>query len=188
VAALFPRWSNTAARAVLLAAVCTLGGVPVALMAWARTPNATGRYAPVRQPVPFDHRLHAARFAIGCQYCHASAAHSAAAGMPSTATCVPCHNAVWMASNELAPVRQSLSTGRPIEWNKVDRLPGFVYFDHAIHVRKGVSCATCHGNVERMSQVIQMEPMTMQWCVNCHREAPARYGARALTTCTTCHR
>jgi hypothetical protein len=184
MSALFPRWANTAARAVLIAVACVGIGVPLGLMAWVRTPNATGRYAPVPQPVPFSHQLHAGRFQIECRYCHFSAERSASAGIPPTATCVPCHNQVWMQSREMAPVRASLASGRPIAWNRLHRLPGFVYFNHAIHVGKGVTCEECHGRVDRMTSVVQTTPLTMSWCVDCHRErAPPRF-----RTCTTCHR
>jgi hypothetical protein len=184
MAALFPRWANTAVRAVLIALACVGIGIPIGLMAWVRTPNATGRYAPVAQPVPFSHQLHAGRFEIDCRYCHFSAERSASAGMPPTATCVPCHNAVWQASRELAPVRASLASGKPIAWNRVDRLPDFVFFNHAAHVNGGVTCESCHGPVEKMQQVVQVAPLTMSWCVDCHKQrAPPRF-----TACSTCHR
>lgn len=143
MAALFPRWTNPAARATLLALAIIAVGVPVMLMTWVRTPNATGQFKPVAQPVPFDHRLHVTGFNIDCRYCHASVERSAIAGLPSTETCLPCHSPVWTSSREFAPVRTSLATGRPLQWNRVYRLPGFVYFNHAIHVSKGVGCETC---------------------------------------------
>lgn len=214
--ALFPRWTNTAARAVLLAVACTLVGVPIALMAWVRTPNATGQFARVTQPVPFDHRLHVTGFRIDCRYCHSSVERSASAGIPPSTTCVSCHNPTWMNSLELAPVRASLATGRPLQWNRVNRLPDFVYFNHAIHVRKGVGCESCHGRIDQMTSVSQAKPLTMGWCVSCHvapegqlrpvsaittmgwtppepqlalgRRLEAEYHVRQLTNCTTCHR
>ncbi len=216
MAALFPRWTNTATRAVLFAIACTLIAAPIALMAWVRTPNETGRYAPVLQPVPFDHRLHVADMHIDCRYCHSAAERSPTAGLPSSATCVPCHNSVWLSSREFAPVRASLAAGRPLQWNRVDKLPDFVYFNHSIHLNKGVGCETCHGRVDRMATVVQAAPMTMQWCVGCHTNPAAHlrppeqvttmgwthrtpqrelgaalmaeYHVRKLTNCTTCHR
>lgn len=212
----FPRWTNTLARATLIAVACTLVGVPVALMAWVRTPNATRRYQPVAQPVAFDHRIHVTGQRIDCLYCHYSAGRSASAGIPPTSACVPCHSAAWMSSDVLRPVRASVASGRPLQWNRVDALPGFVYFNHAIHVNKGVGCESCHGRVDRMGQVYQSAPLTMQWCVNCHRNPAAalrplsaittmgfvppvsqrelgaqlvqKYHVRSLTNCTTCHR
>lgn len=214
--ALFPRWMNTAARASLFAAACALVGVPVALMAWVRTPNATRRYEPVSQPVPFDHRVHVTGERIDCRYCHYTVAKSASAGIPTSSMCVPCHSDSWMNTAVMAPVRASVATGRPLQWNRVNSLPGFVYFNHAIHVTKGVGCETCHGRVDQMASVYQAAPMSMQWCVSCHRD-PASHlrpvsevttmgwtppvpqhqlgealvlenRVRELTNCTTCHR
>ena len=216
MAALFPPWANAAARATLVACAVVGTGVPLGLMAWVRTPNATRQYAPVSQPVPFDHRLHVTGFGIDCRYCHSAVERSATAGIPATSMCVPCHTESWMRSPQLAPVRQSMATGQPIPWNRVHALPDFVYFDHSAHVTKGVGCETCHGRVDRMAQVYQAAPLTMQWCVSCHRDpAPhlrpdsaitamgwrggeaepalgrrlaATYRVRSLTNCTTCHR
>jgi hypothetical protein len=216
MAALFPRWANTVVRATLVAAGCTLVGVPVALMAWVRTPNATRRYQPVAQPIAFDHRIHVTGQRIDCRYCHFSVERSASAGIPPSSTCVACHSETWMSSNELALVRASVATGQPIRWNRVNALPDFVYFNHAIHVAKGVGCETCHGRVDQMAAVYQAAPLTMSWCVDCHRDpaphlrplseittmgwtppTPQRaFGeelvrennVRSLTNCTTCHR
>jgi len=212
----FPRWANTAVRAALVVGALALVGGPVALMAWVRVPNGTGQGEPVAQPVAFDHRLHAADFHIDCRYCHAEAERSSTAGLPPTATCVPCHSPIWMNGPLLAPVRRSLATGVPIAWNRVHRLPDFVYFDHSVHLAKGVGCESCHGRVDRMARVVQTAPLTMHWCVDCHRDpAPhlrpvsqvatagwrpsepqatlgdslARaYHVRRLTSCTACHR
>lgn len=214
--ALFAPRANATFRAALAAAgvllVVAIGG----LLAWPRTPTATGQYAPVPQPVPFDHLLHTRGFRIDCRYCHASVERSAVAGMPPSSACVPCHSDVWLNSAVMAPVRRSMATGRPIPWQRVNRLPDFVYFNHAIHVTKGVGCETCHGRVDGMSRVYQAVPLTMQWCVDCHRQperhlrpveamtamgwVPSeprlaagralqrRYQVRTLVTCTTCHR
>lgn len=216
MAALFPPRTNSIARAVLAVAVSTLIGAPVVLMAWVRTPNATGQFAPVRQPIPFDHRLHVKGFGIDCRYCHSSVERSPLAGIPPSTTCVACHNQAWANSNELAPVRHSVLTGLPVQWVRVNKLPGFVYFNHAIHVNKGVGCETCHGRVDEMPRVYQTAPLTMNWCVSCHRfpevhlrpvaamttmgwmppdsqlaqgrALKAQYHVRELTNCTTCHR
>jgi hypothetical protein len=214
--ALFPRWTNTLARATLIAVVCTLVGVPVALMAWVRTPNATRQYEPVAQPIAFDHRIHVTGQRIDCRYCHYSVERSSYAGIPPTSVCVPCHSTAWMSSDVFRPVRESVASGQPLRWNRVDALPGFVYFNHAIHVNKGVGCESCHGRVDRMAQVYQSAPLTMGWCMDCHRNpAPnlrplsaitimgytprasqrelgpqlaQKYHVRSLTSCTTCHR
>ena len=216
MAALFPRWTNTAARASLLAAACALVGLPVALMAWVRTPNATRRYQPVAQPIAFDHRVHVTGQRIDCRYCHYTAERTASAGIPPTSMCVPCHSESWMKTDVMAPVRASVASGKPLQWNRVNALPGFVYFNHAIHVTKGVGCETCHGRVDQMASVYQAAPLSMQWCVSCHRDpaehlrpvsevttmgwkppVPQRQLGEALvrenrvqqlTNCTTCHR
>jgi hypothetical protein len=185
--ALFPRWSNAAARATIIVVALVILGVPVALMAWMRTPAATGHHRDVMQPIPFDHRIHANDEHIDCQYCHFSAAHAASAGLPPTTLCVSCHSDAYLKSPVFAPVRQSLSTGVPIRWNRVDALPGFVYFNHSIHVAREIACEACHGDVAGMQRVSQSAPLTMQWCVDCHRAPPTPLKP-APTNCTTCHR
>jgi hypothetical protein len=212
----FPPWTNAAARAVLVAVLCAVVGIPTALMAWVRTPNATRRYAPVAQPVPFDHRVHVTGEHIDCRYCHFTAERAAMAGLPPTRTCLPCHSQLWLRSSTLAPVVRSIESRRPLRWNRVSELPGFVYFNHAAHVNKGVGCESCHGRVDRMATVYQAKPLTMQWCVSCHRDPAAQlrpreavtamgyvppgdqrvlgarlvreYHVRRLTNCSTCHR
>ncbi|HEX4683050.1 MAG TPA: cytochrome c3 family protein [Gemmatimonadaceae bacterium] len=182
MAALFPPWANVVARATLIAAAAAVVGVPVGLMAWVRTPNATRRYQPVSQPVAFDHRVHVAGEHIDCRYCHFSVERSSSAGLPPTTTCVPCHSQTWLNSSTLAPVRQSIETNTPLRWNRVTTLPGFVYFNHAIHVNKGVGCETCHGRVDRMGVVYQDAPMTMSWCVSCHLDPAAHVRPRSTVT------
>ena len=211
---LFPRWANRAgglAVAVILAVV--IGG-PALLMAWVRTPDLRRQYEPVAQPILFSHPVHVTGLRIDCRYCHATVERAAYAGLPPTTTCVPCHNALTMQSAFLAPVRASLAAGRPIPWRRVNGVPDFVFFNHAAHVTQGVGCETCHGRVDRMDQVHQAAPLTMGWCVSCHRDPASqlrpvsevttmgyratgrapdavptlRHGARELTDCSTCHR
>jgi len=214
---LFPRWANAAVRGALVGAAVVAVAVPAGLLAWVRTPNASGRRAPVPQPVPFAHVLHAGAFHIDCRYCHASVERASYAGMPPSSACVPCHDGQWLRSNVMALVMRSVATGRPIAWRRVNALPDFVFFNHAIHVKKGVGCETCHGRVDRMNVVYQTESLSMAWCVDCHR-APERYlrpvervttmgwslpdstqlalgralvqryDVRVRTACTTCHR
>lgn len=181
--ALFPRWTNVVARGTLVAVAVIGVGVPAALMLWVRTSFATGEHATVAQPVPFDHRIHAHALRIDCRYCHATAEQAASAGLPPTSACVGCHNAVWLASAPFAPVRASLTSGRPIAWQRVNALPDFVFFNHSIHVAKGVGCETCHGRVDQMARVEQVTPMSMGWCLSCHRD-PAPH-LRPLTEITT---
>ncbi|HEU4642364.1 MAG TPA: cytochrome c3 family protein [Gemmatimonadaceae bacterium] len=214
--ALFSPRSTWVARGVLIAALLVAAVVPALAMTWVRTPWARGEHRRIAQPVAFDHRIHVTGLRIDCRYCHAEADRGAWAGLPSTRQCVPCHTKLWMSSDVMAPVRRSLATGRPIPWARVTQLPDFVYFDHAMHVTKGVGCETCHGRVDRMATAEQVAPLTMTWCVDCHRDpAPrlrppqaitamgwtrpagddssgrvlaARYHVRRLTNCTTCHR
>ena len=180
--ALFPRWTNVVARGTLLAIVAIAGGIPVALMLWVRTSYATGEGAAVPQPIAFDHRVHAHSLRIDCRYCHATVERAANAGLPPTVACVGCHNKVMRESKPLAPVMASLASNRPIAWRRVDALPDFVFFDHSIHVAKGVGCETCHGRVDEMAQVAQAAPMSMGWCVSCHRDPAPNLRPRAEIT------
>jgi len=154
----------------LLALVAIAIGVPVALMVWVRTSYATGEHADVVQPIAFDHRVHAHGLRIDCRYCHATAEAGASAGLPPTVACVGCHTNAMMQSAPLAPVRASLASNRPIQWRRVNALPDFVFFDHSIHVAKGIGCESCHGRVDQMERVAQATPMSMGWCVSCHRD------------------
>jgi hypothetical protein len=214
--ALFSRRSTLLFRALLTLGALTVVGVPVALMFWVRSPPATGVGRAPAQPMWFDHREHVASFKIDCRYCHSSVERSATAGMPATRVCVPCHNDVWLKGPAFAPVRRSLASGAPIPWRRVNSLPDFAYFDHSIHVRKGVGCESCHGRVDRMRVVSQAAPLTMDWCVSCHANpAPSlrpveevttmgwrpsapqavlgpalmrRYRVKRMTDCSACHR
>lgn len=173
MAALFSRRTNALARGSLLAIGIVVLGLPLVLMAWVRTPLVTGEGATIAQPVPFDHRIHTHALRIDCAYCHSTVATAASAGIPPTAACVSCHNKTLMASATFAPVRASLASNKPIVWQRVNALPDFAFFNHSIHVAKGVGCETCHGRVDQMARVAQATPMSMGWCVSCHRD-PAR--------------
>src|SRR5437016_14130724 len=126
------------------------------------------------QPVPFSHRHHAGELGIDCRYCHTSVEHAAIAGMPPTKTCMNCHSQIWVDSPMLEPVRASFRSDRSIEWIKVHDLPDFVYFNHSIHVRQGIGCASCHGRIDRMNLTWQDASLQMEWCLNCHRQ-PEQY-------------
>lgn len=121
------------------------------------------------QPVPFSHAHHVAGLGIDCRYCHTSVEKSSIAGMPSTETCMGCHSQIWRDSPLLEPVRDSYRTGKPLAWTRVHDLPDFVYFNHSIHVAKGVACQSCHGDVDRMPLMRQVTPLHMDWCLDCHR-------------------
>jgi hypothetical protein len=126
------------------------------------------------QPVPFSHKHHVGDNGIDCRYCHTSVETSSFAGIPSTKICMNCHSQIWADSPTLEPVRESFRTGKSIEWTRVHNLPGFVYFDHSIHVKKGVGCTTCHGQVDQMPLMWRENSLYMEWCLECHRE-PERF-------------
>jgi hypothetical protein len=168
--ALFSPRANTIARGSLIIALMIVVAVPAALMGYVRSSRATGEHANVTQPIPFDHRIHAHDLKIDCRFCHSTVERAASAGLPPTVACVGCHSQVWRESQQLAPVRASIDSQRPIAWRRVNALPDFVFFDHSIHVAKGVGCATCHGRVDQMARVQQATPLSMQWCVSCHRD------------------
>lgn len=133
-------------------------------------------YAPT-QPVPFSHAMHVGRLQMDCRYCHTSVEDAAFAAIPPTQTCMNCHSQLHQSSDKLALVRESYSTGKPIDWVKVHDLADYVYFNHAIHVAKGVGCVTCHGRIDKMGggdpdtqdRLYQAEPLSMSWCLDCHR-------------------
>lgn len=179
----FPRWTNTVARVSLLAIALIACGIPIALMLWVRTSYATGARARVAQPVAFDHRIHAYALRIDCRYCHSTVERAAVAGLPPTIACVDCHSVALRESRVFTAVRASLATQHPIPWRRVNALPDFVFFDHSIHVAKGVGCETCHGRVDEMARVEQATPMSMGWCVSCHRDPTPHLRPRtAITT------
>jgi hypothetical protein len=124
---------------------------------------------PREQPVPFSHKHHVEGLGIDCRYCHTSVEKSHFAGIPPTETCMTCHSQLWTQAALLEPVRQSLATATPIQWNRVNDLPDFVYFDHSIHVNKGIGCTTCHGPVDQMPLTWKENTLYMKWCLQCHR-------------------
>jgi cytochrome c7-like protein/class III cytochrome C family protein len=151
----------------------------IAALAWGsalinRSPYVTEAYVAREQPVPFSHRHHAGELGIDCRYCHTSVETTAFAGLPPTKTCMNCHAQIWVDSPMLEPVRASFRTDKSIEWTKVHDLPDFVYFNHSIHVQKGIGCVSCHGRVDRMNLTWQENSLQMEWCLNCHRH-PEQY-------------
>jgi hypothetical protein len=167
---LFPSWSDTVFRLCLVLAAAGILSVPIALMLWVRTPYVTRTEDPVEQPVQFDHRHHVRDDGIDCLYCHYEATRSKNAGAPPTALCMNCHSQIWQESARLAPIRDSWFSERPLRWERVHQLPQFSYFDHSAHVSHGVGCAECHGRVDLMGQVYAVAPLTMKWCLDCHRD------------------
>jgi hypothetical protein len=217
MAQIFHASSNSLAKVSIVGALLTLCGI-----VWAAYRLNAGsfttavRVAP-DQPVPFSHKHHVADDGIDCRYCHTSVETSAFAGLPPTETCMSCHSLLWTDAEMLEPVRASYRTGKSLEWTRVHDLPDFVYFNHSIHVNKGIGCSTCHGRVDQMPLMYKVNTLYMQWCVDCHRhperqvrpreevfniayETPAPnqgeigpklvslYKIQSLTDCVTCHR
>ena len=171
---LFHRNSNIYSRLSILAllvVVGTLGGV-IALLNWSG--YNTGQSIVVQQPIQFSHAHHVGGMGIDCRYCHTSVEESAFANIPPTKTCMNCHSQIWTNAPILEPVRASFRDNTPLQWTRVHDLPDFVYFNHSIHVKQGVGCATCHGPVDRMPLMYQEATLMMSWCLDCHRN-PAKY-------------
>lgn len=162
--------TNTIAKASIFGAVFILAGVGWLTAALIRSPYMTGVGVALEQPVPFSHQHHVEGLGIDCRYCHTSVEESSFAGIPPTKTCMNCHSIIWNDAPILQPVRSSFQTETPIEWNRVHNLPDFVYFDHSIHVAKGVGCTSCHGQVNEMPLTWKANTFHMEWCLSCHRE------------------
>jgi hypothetical protein len=166
---LFSPRANTIARAGIVFAILLLIGTGWCGYAVYWSPYTTRVNIPLEQPVPFSHKHHVQGLGIDCRYCHTSVETSPFAGIPPTETCMTCHSQIWTQAALLEPVRQSLATGVPIQWNRVNDLPDFVYFDHSIHVNKGIGCVTCHGQVDQMPLTWKQNTLYMKWCLECHR-------------------
>jgi hypothetical protein len=208
--------TNTISKVSIVVAVCLLAALGWLLAAIERSDYATQANVAREQPVLFSHKHHVAGIGIDCRYCHTAVEESAFAGIPPTQTCMNCHAQIWADAPLLEPVRHSYRTDRSIEWIRVHDLPDFVSFDHSIHVKKGIGCVTCHGQVDQMPLVWREKTLHMEWCLECHR-APERFvrprqyvfstdwrpaepqavlGARLvteyqiqrLTNCSVCHR
>ena len=169
----FPPWSNTLPLQILLFLV-VLGGTVTAGVTYYFTPKYTRvGYAPT-QPVPFNHQLHAGQLGLDCRYCHVGVEKGPHSTVPAAQTCMNCHSIVKKDSPLLAPVRASFETGQPVPWLKVHQAPDFVYFNHAVHVNRGISCVECHEKVNTMETVEQRRPLSMGFCLDCHRDPAAR--------------
>jgi len=171
---LFPRSANPLARGSIVLALALLGGIAWAGALLNASGYNTGEGATLTQPVPFSHDHHFAGLGIDCRYCHTSVETSSFAGIPPISTCMNCHKEIWTNAELLEPIREAWRTGVPVEWERVHDLADFVYFNHSIHVAKGIGCETCHGRVDRMPLMLQHAPLTMAWCLDCHRD-PAKY-------------
>lgn len=216
MAQLFRPSSNTVAK-VSIVAVVTLAAstLAVAYMADRGSWTTSVRDAP-EQPIPFSHKHHVKDDGIDCRYCHTGVETSHFAGLPPTETCMTCHSQIWNNATLTQPIRDSWTSGKSIEWTRVHDLPDFVFFNHSIHINKGIGCSTCHGQVDEMPLMYKVNTLYMNWCVNCHRD-PAKYirprsevfnvdykyppnqaklgpqlvkeyHVQSLTDCVTCHR
>lgn len=166
--AIFPRWTNNIPIAIGLLAPLAGAGVIFAVWYWFSPKYTDVGYRP-EQPVPYSHKLHAGDMGIDCRYCHNTVEQAAHAAIPPTATCMNCHSQVKTDSLRLRKVRESYKTGEPIEWVRVHQLPDYAYFDHSAHVGAGVGCVSCHGRVDKMVVVQMAQPLSMGWCLDCHR-------------------
>lgn len=171
---LFRPSSNAFAQVTVVALAATPLAVIVTLSQITRAPQVTGVTTAVEQPVPFSHEHHVTELGIDCRYCHTSVEKSAKAGYPATHTCMSCHSQVWNNSPLLEPIRESYDKNVPIKWTKVNKVPDFVYFNHSIHIKRGVNCNNCHGPVQAMQMAYKGKPFQMRWCLECHRN-PEKY-------------
>ena len=213
---IFPRSSNAIARGSLFVVVFVAAAVGWLLFTFQRSPYITMAGVRKPQPVPFSHQHHVTGLGVDCRYCHTSVEVSSFAGIPPTKTCMNCHAQIWTNAAYLEPVRASFRTGQSIEWTRVHVLPDYVFFDHSIHIHKGIGCSTCHGRVDQMPLTWRVNTLFMEWCLDCHRaperfvrprdqifnmewKAPqdqaalgrrlvAEYKIQKLTDCWTCHR
>lgn len=218
MAQVFHKSANTIAKASIALAVILAGLSFYVFTQLARSSYLTGTYLERQQPVQFSHKHHVGDDGIDCRYCHTTVETTASAGMPSTQTCMNCHSQIWADSPYLEIVRASYRENKPIEWERVHDLPEYVYFNHSIHVNKGIGCSSCHGDVANMPAVYQVNTLQMEWCLSCHRN-PEEFvrpkeeiyntawvdnltpeekrklkeeykirPAEMLTSCSTCHR
>jgi hypothetical protein len=181
LAQILPRWANkiplVAAIAGGVGSILVVAGVWYFFSPWYTDVG----YRPI-QPVPYSHRLHAGELGLDCRYCHASVEISPVANIPPTQTCMNCHRLVKRDSPSLAPIRDSAASGQPMRWIRVHKLPDYVYFQHSIHLAGGIGCATCHGRIDEMETVTQARPLSMSWCLDCHRDpGPSRRPVSEVT-------
>lgn len=213
---IFQRSANTLSKVSLFGVLSLVASLILLAMALGRSSYVTGAHEYIQQPIQFSHLHHVLDDGIDCKYCHTSVETSSFAGIPPTKTCMNCHSQIFSTEPILEPVRASFRDNKPLKWIRVHDLPDFVYFNHSIHVKKGVGCESCHGRVDQMPLMQQERSLQMNWCLDCHR-APEKfvrprseittmgyqppepqstlgpklvkeYGIQTRTTCSTCHR
>ena len=213
---IFRRSANTLSKVSIVGILLLAGGLTGLIMVLGSSSYVTRADEFIEQPIQFSHLHHVGDDGIDCRYCHTSVETSSFAGIPPTKTCMNCHSQLWSTSPILEPVRASFRDDRSLRWIRVHDLPDFVYFNHSIHVKKGMGCETCHGRVDEMPLMVQKQSLQMDWCINCHRapeqfvrprseiftmgyrppvpqsvigpELVKEYGVRPNTSCSTCHR
>jgi hypothetical protein len=168
MAQIFPKWTNKVPRIALVSLVALVTGIVFVFWYWFSPWNLEVGYQPI-QPVPYSHKLHAGDLGIDCRYCHTGVEKSAVAGVPPTQTCMNCHATVKKDSVKLQRVQDSYKTGLPIPWVRVHKVPDYAYFDHSAHISVGVGCISCHGRIDKMAEVKLTQPLSMGWCLDCHR-------------------
>ena len=216
MAQIFHRSTNTISRVSIYGAVILIAILGYAVNVVNQTSYVTEAHTARPQPVPFSHKHHVGELGLDCRYCHSSVEVSSSAGMPPTQTCMACHSQIWTGAAILEPVRASYRDSTPIVWTRVNAVPDFVYFNHSIHIAKGVGCTTCHGPIAEMNITWREQSLYMRWCLECHNapekylrprsevfnafyKTPANqdalgnqlmteYKVQKLTNCTTCHR
>jgi len=171
---IFHRSANTLSKVSIFGILSLVGGLVLLAIVLARSSYVTKQQIFVEQPIQFSHMHHVTDDGIDCRYCHTSVETSSFANIPPTKTCMNCHGQIWVTSPFLEPVRASFRTGTSLRWKRVNNLPDFVFFNHSIHVKKGIGCETCHGRIDQMPLVSQHPTLQMSWCLDCHR-APERY-------------
>jgi hypothetical protein len=179
MAQIFHRSTNTLSKVSIFGAVFILAGLGGIASLLIRSGFYTQIYVAREQPVPFSHKHHVGGLGIDCRFCHTSVETSSFAGIPPTKTCMGCHSQIWADSPTLEPVRASFRTDRSIEWNRVHKVADFVYFNHSIHINKGVGCATCHGRVDQMPLMRREHTLLMEWCIGCHQAPEQNLRPRA---------
>ena len=216
MAQIFHPSTNTISRVTIFGAVFFVAGLVWLILFMNRSSYVTQVSVPREQPVPFSHKHHVEGLGIDCRHCHTTVEESAFAGIPPTKTCMNCHSQIWSDAPILEPVRESYRTDESLEWTRVHDLPDYVYFNHSIHVSKGIGCASCHGRVDQMPLMWNANSLQMEWCLDCHRhpeqhlrpkeeifnlewerpadrpelgaELMAKYKVRRPTDCSHCHR
>ena len=216
MAQIFHCSANTIARVSIYGAVILIASLGLAVGVVNMAPYVTEVNLPRPQPIPFSHMHHVGGLGLDCRYCHTSVEVSSSAGMPPTQTCMTCHSQIWTNADMLEPVRASYRDSKPIAWTRVNAVPDFDYFNHSIHVAKGVGCTTCHGPVGEMNITWRAQTLYMRWCLDCHnapenylrprsevfdafyqapkdqlalgRQLLKEYKVQKLTNCSTCHR